>query len=392
MEAPTFVAYSDVPVSSAAGSDVVWPVGHQPDDIGLLLVETANETVATPAGWTLLDSIGTGTAGAAGSVALWAFWKRATTAAEANAVVADAGDHIRARILAFRGCETSGSPFSGSVVKAVEPTAQTAVTIGMPTTADADCYVLGLVANATDATSNQTTSGAWANATLADFARIIQGNTNVGVGGGYDGGGGTKAVAGAVGNSTTTLNTASAQAKLAFAFKPATGGGAVTFGGIYIVTGGKAVAGAFNATTGTLDAAAVQARVTIALKPPLAAPANTPPVLEAIPALTGAVLNVVGFPITVTDAEGDGVTLSLVNGATDVPVGAALVEDESSGNFFFEWTPTPNQAGEWNFILRATDDNVSPLSSDQAVSIVVLAGPDTGPPRGVLSGAITSIN
>jgi hypothetical protein len=394
MTPPTFLSIGGT-TSSAGSSTVPWGAGHQADDIGILVVQTANQTVATPAGWTLLDSIGTGTAGASGATALWVFWKRATSSAEADASVTDPGDHFRARIMVFRGCETSGAPFSGSVVKSAVASVATAVSIANPTTGVADCYVVSMVGNATLATANQTTVGAWANTDLTegDFTRIINGNTNVGVGGGIDGSGGTKAVAGAVVNTTSTLGTASAQALIAFALKPPAGAGVTTptEGGIYVATGVKTAIGIVNATTATMDAASVQAKVTIALKPAVAAPANTAPILDSVGTIVGAVATLVQFPISVFDVEGNNVTLSLEAGTTAVPVGGALVQDENSGNYAFEWTPTADQVGEWNFVVRATDDGVPPMSSIITVIIVIRGGP-VQPPFGAIVGAITSIS
>ena len=391
MAAPTFVSIGTADNGVGALS-VPWGAGHQADDIGLLCVQTANQTVATPAGWTPVGSSGVGTAGASGATAVWVFWKRATSTTEANVAVSDPGDHARGRIIVLRGCETSGSPFNGSVVTGTVASPTTAVSIAMPTTSVAECYAIAICANATLATSNQTTVGAWANAALeSDFTRIINGNTNTGVGGGYDGAGGTKLAAGAIGNTTSTLNTASAQALISFALMPPqAGGGSVTEGGVFVSTGVKSSIGATGATTATMDTASVQALISIALKPAVSAPSNTAPILEQVPALAGAVGNIVQFPITVSDLEGDAITLSLEAGQTAVPTGAVLVQDEQSGNYAFEWTPTADQVGEWSFILRATDNNASPLSSTSAVVIVIRSGP-VRPPFGALGGAVTGI-
>jgi hypothetical protein len=201
-------------------------------------------------------------------------------------------------------------------------------------------------------------------------------------------------VAGAINDTTTTLQTASAQAFLSFALKPPASNPPTTptEGGMYVTTGVKSAAGVVSATSATLDTAAVQARVTIALKPEVAAPANTAPILAQIAQIVGAVGTLVIFPITVTDIDGDGITLSLEAGETAVPSGAALVQDELSGNFQFEWTPTQQQAGEWSFILRATDDNVSPLSSTSVVQITVRSGPVRPPFGNAVTGAVTSIS
>ena len=375
MAAPTFIGQSDTP-SNGPGTDVTWPVGHQADDIGILVIQSAAQTPATPAGWTFFQGASVGTAGAAGSTALYFYWKRAASAAEAALTIANPGDHRRARILAFRGCETSGSPID-AVTSDTEGTVDVSVVIPGIITLVNECYVVQAVGNATDTSSNQTTAGAWANASLTGFTRLSNGNTTAGVGGGWDIGGGEKATAGTVSGVSLDLATASAKVMVTFALRPPQGApppAPVTEGGIYVATSVKATAGAVSATTATLDTAAVQARITFALKPPAAPPVNQPPVVAAIPALVGSVNGFVGFPVDYSDPEGDTVTLSLVDGDSAVPAGAALVEDEASGNFSFEWTPSSTQAGEWNFYIRATDGT---NTVDTPVSISIQAAPDT---------------
>jgi hypothetical protein len=70
MAAPTFVGASDVWAQGTGDITVVWPIGHQADDIGVLFVQTCAQTPATPAGWTLFQGATTGTAGVAGSTGL----------------------------------------------------------------------------------------------------------------------------------------------------------------------------------------------------------------------------------------------------------------------------------------------------------------------------------
>lgn len=374
MSAPTFVDIG-LPTSSSSTATVAWPAGHQADDIGVLVVQTANQSVSTPAGWTALANAGTGTAGAAGATALWVFYKRATSAAEADVSVTDPGDHFRARIMVFRGCETSGSPIDGSAVTGTVASAATAVSISMPTTTVDEAYVIALVGNATDVTNNQTTVGSWVNGDLTGFTRIINGNTNVGVGGGIDGGGGSKDVAGAIGATTSTLSTASAQALVSFALKPpASVTPTVDNGGIYVASGVKATAGVVSATTATMDTAGIQARLTIALKPPTAPPANQPPIVDPIPAIVGAVDALVQFPIVVNDPEDDALTLTLIDGDSPVPSGAEVLEDESSGLYSFQWTPTTIQSGGWDFFVQVSDGTNTVTSP---ISIVVQATADT---------------
>lgn len=374
MSAPTWVA-NGTPDNGVGSITPTWPAGHQADDIGILFVETANQPVSTPAGWTALLDAGVGTAGAVDATCLQTFWKRATSAAESAPTVSDGGDHQRGIIMVFRGAETSGSPFEAGREDSLA-VASTAVSIVGDTTLGDERLIVAAVSNATDTTSNQTTAGGWANADLTSVTRRLAGNTQTGNGGGIDAACGVMAVAGTYGATTATLATSSLQGLISFAIIPPGTPPAppVTEGGIYVATSVKATAGVVSSTTATLDTAAVQARVTIALKPPAAPPANAAPVIAAIPSIVGAVDLPVVFPITATDADDDPIVLTLVDGTSVVPIGAELVEDEGSGNFTFEWTPTSDQAGEWNFFIRADD---STDTTDAAVKITVIAEPDT---------------
>lgn len=118
MAAPTFVAAGN-PLSAVGSFTVSWPV-HEADDIGLLVVETANQAAVldTAAGFVEITNQGTGTAGTDAATRLTFFWCRATSSSMTPPVVGDSGARQQAVILTFRGCETSGNPwdvFAGSV-------------------------------------------------------------------------------------------------------------------------------------------------------------------------------------------------------------------------------------------------------------------------------------
>jgi hypothetical protein len=269
MSAPTFALLGST-IQGLGGVSVPWPAGHLVDDIGLLLVQTSNQAVTQPTNWGTAPSsgAGTGTAGALGSVGIYAFWRRAVSTAEADAGVADAGDHVKARILVFRGCENASTPFDVTASGVLTP-ASTAVSIPGVTTTGADRLVLACVANGTDINANQTTSGGFANANLTGLTRIMTSNTDVGNGGGIDVAAGVKATAGATGATTVTLNTSSLQALLTLALKAPSGAppATVTRGGLWVATGVKAEAGLVSPTTAIMDAAATQAAIFFALKP-----------------------------------------------------------------------------------------------------------------------------
>jgi Putative Ig domain. len=365
MALPTFVGNGN-PQASTAGFNCPWPAGHQADDIGLLVVETANEAVTAPSGWAdvLNSPQGTGTAAAAGSTRLHIFWKRATSNAEPTVPVPDSGDHQIARLFVFRGCINSGNPWDVTA-GAVQASASTSVSMPSVTTTVANCLIVLVSSNATDTTVGQQ-SGA-ANAGLANLTSLYTHQSGVGVGGGYQILTGEKATAGATGATTATLATASTQALLTIALKPPTAG-TDPFGGFYVATGVMATSGATGASTGTLQSAQVQAAITIALKPPVVV-TNTAPVLTAIPDLIVTVGDTLDYFAAATDAEGGPLLWELFPGTTVLP--GSLAIDSVSGEI--TWTPAFFHQGVWNIKVRVTDPGG--LFAEQNVNITVSGGP-----------------
>ena len=144
MSAPLLHAIGDV---VAGTSDIVlsWP-DHTADDIGVILVENANQIPSTPAGWTALASTGTGTAGATAATGIAAFWKRAASGTEANVTITDPGARAIGVLLVFRGCLTSGSPIDVSATS-VQATVSAAVSIPGVTTTQGDELVVNVLTN-----------------------------------------------------------------------------------------------------------------------------------------------------------------------------------------------------------------------------------------------------
>lgn len=220
MPAPTYSAAGTVQ-QSAAGVTVPWPGSHAVDDIGLLIVETANQAVSftNAQGFVAVTSSpqGTGTAGGTAATRLSVYWCRATSGAMASPVIADAGDHIQAQILTFKGCARSGNPWD-QIAGDVLASASTSVTIPGVTTTLANTLCVAIVANATDTTTQQT--GNMTNANLTGISERTDLNTTSGNGGGFGVATGVKAAAGATGNTTCTLGTSSVQGRMLIALKP----------------------------------------------------------------------------------------------------------------------------------------------------------------------------
>ena len=200
-----------------------WPAGHQANDVGIMLVETANQPLGSlPSGWAHVTGspFGTGTAAAVGSVGLSVLWKRATSAAETGYSIGDSGDHQIARIFVIRGCVTTGTPVE-VLSSGVLATASTAFSIAGGTPSQNNTLVLGVVANATDSGADQASFAA--NTSVTGWAEKDDVNTSQGVGGGFAIASGTKEVAGAVGPFTGTLVTSSKQVLVSLAMLPAAG-------------------------------------------------------------------------------------------------------------------------------------------------------------------------
>lgn len=220
MAIPTFQAAGAFAKSQNAIAPA-WPT-HLTGDIGILLVQTSNQAVVAPSGWTEITGSpqGTGTAGAAGSTRLCAFWKRAASAAETAPTVADSGNHQMGVILTFRGCITTGDPINISS-GGVKTPASTSLTFNSVTTTVSDCLIVLAVGSSTDANSTAEFS-AWTNANLAgpSITEAFDTSGNTLNGGGIGAAYGGKATAGSTGTSTVTSVTSATYGFLTFALKP----------------------------------------------------------------------------------------------------------------------------------------------------------------------------
>lgn len=119
-----FVAAGAV-VGDTIAISVPWPA-HQIGDLAILVVATANEALATPVGWTLVNSVGVGTVGTTG-VGLNVYYRFAVSGAEANAAVADSGQHQLAAIVTYRNVAAVEN--NVGITNAVSSTAAAAATL-----------------------------------------------------------------------------------------------------------------------------------------------------------------------------------------------------------------------------------------------------------------------
>jgi MSHA biogenesis protein MshQ len=205
-------------LGTAVATGLNWPT-HTVDDIALLFIESAGGEIPT-----LLDAqgfvevqnspqaTGAGTAGTRMTV----YWARATSTAMVGPTITGPADHAYAQIITYRGAVKSGNPWdiTGGGVKAA---ASTSVTVTGVTTSVPNTLIVQAVArdndNAAAAFSAET------NANLTGIAERSDAGTTTGLGGGFAVWDGTKATAGATGNTTATV-TSSINAFFTIALKP----------------------------------------------------------------------------------------------------------------------------------------------------------------------------
>jgi len=200
MAAPSFVAKSAF--ASGTGALTVGAVsGTVADDLVLLFVESANQAIATPTGYTEVTNSpqSTGTAAAAGGVRLAVFYKF-LTATDTTTSVADTGDHTTAIKAAYRGADPT-TPIH-ITAGAVQSSAGTSWTLPSVTTTLTNTTVVFVLANDRDSASTTNTSG-WTNSNITLTERHDETVTS-GAGGGISFADGTWASAGATGTTAVT--------------------------------------------------------------------------------------------------------------------------------------------------------------------------------------------
>lgn len=214
----TYVGKSSF-ASGTAALSVGAVSGVAAGDLLLLFVESANQPVAAPSGYTQVTNspVAIGTAAAAGGVALQVFY-RIATGADTTTTVAGSGDHTTAIKMAFRGVSTS-TPFDATPVSGTKTTASTSSSYPGITTATANAMVVYASALDLDAASTATTSSQ-ANANLTSITERHDQTVTSGFGGGLVITTGMKATAGATGNLTATV-TSTTQVYLTLALRPA---------------------------------------------------------------------------------------------------------------------------------------------------------------------------
>lgn len=204
--------------SSTTAPTATLPGTVAADDILVLVLQSSQQSIATPTGYAQLGpQNGIGAAAAAGSTRLGIFWKRAGSS-ESAPTIADSGDHTYGMMFAVRGCPTSGDPFR-MLGQAWKLTATTTGTADSGTVRTANSLVVSIFAHAVDSASAQGSSPT--NASLGSVTEVFDGATTDGTGGGIYVMSGTVAEPGDVAASTVTWANSTVDLSTTIAFVPA---------------------------------------------------------------------------------------------------------------------------------------------------------------------------
>lgn len=196
------------------------PTGVLQNDILVLCIQTSNENMAAPTGYSRLGpSNGIGAAVAAGSTRLQLYWKRAGSS-ESAPTLTDAGDHTYGVMFRVRGCPTVGDPFR-MLGQNWKFTASTTGTGDKGTTRSDNSLIVTIWAHALDQAG--AAASAPTNADLTSVTEQFDDSTTDGTGGGIAIVSGVKATAGEVGATTVTWSGSTVDVSTTLSFIPSDG-------------------------------------------------------------------------------------------------------------------------------------------------------------------------
>jgi hypothetical protein len=195
---PAFVA-SGVEASGVGDITPALPAGWAAGHLFLLAVETANQAVSAPSGWTETTNSpqSTGTAGGTSATRLHVF-QRIAQSGDTAPTVADSGDHQIAWITAFSGIDAT-TPVLHSAGSVLSSAGQTGTATGFTTTV-ADCLIVMIGTHAEDLNDDAACVVANANLTSVTVRKTF--NSTAGNGGCLVVATGIRASAGAIGSTT----------------------------------------------------------------------------------------------------------------------------------------------------------------------------------------------
>lgn len=217
--APTFVGAGNPDYGNLAITPSL-PSGIATNDILLLFIETANQaiTIPTPNGgtWTEVTNSPQGTGTAGGTAArLTVFWSR-YNGTQGAPTTSDSGSHQAGQIIAIRGATLSGNPWN-ITAGGVQGTASASASIPGATTTAANTFVVTAIGTSGPQSAGYSNFSSWTNSNLASLTERGDQTGTVGTGWGLGIATGTKATAGAYGNTAVTLGTAALQAMMSIA-------------------------------------------------------------------------------------------------------------------------------------------------------------------------------
>ena len=363
--APTFVNKGAF-ASGVGALTVAVPAAYADNDVFLLFVESANEAIATPAGWTQVTNSPqfTGSAAAIGGVRLGIFYK-VVTGAQSSVSVADTGNHTTAIIMGFRGVDTATPVnISAGAVSA----ATTAMSLPSVTTTVVDTFVVLAAAMDTDAASTATVTG-WANASLTGIVEQHDQTVASGVGGGLAIATGVKATAGSTGATTATGSTSVTHAYLTIALKPAPPATTITNfvsaepGNSTIAPAGSGLVDSFGLATNTGIDTVTGATVGLAVGTgariatvAITNDGNTVTYCSATPSGDVATLTGCGIPVTTTNTQFKIKITAISHASMPAPPGGSYAVTAT----ITAYTSTNAQAGTDSGSSTLTIDNASP--------------------------------
>jgi hypothetical protein len=173
--------------SSVSATTATFGTGATAGDTAILIVETANQSIATPSGFTLVDNPGVGTAGAAGATNLLVYRKVniSSTDISSGVSISDSGDHQNAILLTYSGLDGTTPMVRTMAGTAGSATTSVSLTTAFGTSAvGANDKALALIATDRDSATVSTNSAATWNNISGSNSFIANFSSATGFGGG----------------------------------------------------------------------------------------------------------------------------------------------------------------------------------------------------------------
>lgn len=216
---PTFIGLSTIGGSTTATSIDFSSSGRQAGDLLVVAMETANQSVAIPAGFATFSSSPQGIS-TANAATIWASrltmgWK-ISDGTENTVPIDDGGDHVLAVGLVFRGVNT-GAPIDVEAGNELTSSSQAYIAPSVTTTG-ANRLVCSVVSHVN---RFSTTLDAPSNANLASVTQRLFAETGAGNNGIIAAATGEKAAAGPTGTTTFQFSRVGRGGMITFALRPA---------------------------------------------------------------------------------------------------------------------------------------------------------------------------